>query len=661
MVRFLTFIMAVMALTAAVLSTLFSTAPVYADLRTPTPPGWYDPDGVHTGSDWHYRVPVTLPASSSVNSTATVDVNFATLLTQLSVSGTFDINSIRVVRPNGSLAATQEFTDTRFGNATDTTGNNRGEVRWIVQDGGAQTYYIYFDITQNGAKAANAQPKINGNFEHDANGAATATGWNAPIIIGSIDRAVRSTETPTITSNPTALDGATRATDGSPRTGANSFLFGHRSFASANSDPGFTMTRAITVPATNPGSLTFRWRPEGWDSGNFDFVRIDLTTANTAAAASLIEMVGPTQGNYATRPFSPNPGGSTASNTTAGYRHYNGYDCTRTGTHTLGMTVPCFSQPWWEVTQDLSAYAGQTIFIRFRSYSDAADKTWYHIDDIEWSLVTGTLGTAEGFGVAITQPTAGTDFSSGQTMFITAAVDARPTGAGTPVTANILNPAGTVMASGIVLFNDGTHGDTVAGDAIYSNNGSDAAFPTYTIPNSQPNETGWIIRVFARDASTTTVSGGTNGHVKRDALPNPAIEANYWNIDDSVFDIVAPVITIAKNSSVISDPVNGTNSPKAIPGAIVRYCITFQNSGTFVATNVIGTDNLPSDVLYQAGTLRSGATCSTAATVEDDDNTGTNETDPVGAWINATEIKFSIPTLAASTGQSFTYDVQVLE
>ncbi|MEP6010515.1 MAG: hypothetical protein ABJ237_04370, partial [Parasphingorhabdus sp.] len=138
-----------------------SAMSVLANLRTPSPPGWYDPDGVATGQDWHYRVPVNLPATSSVNSTAKVNVNFTALMTDLGITGSFDINSIRVVRPNGSLATTQEYTDRIFNDATDAVANNRGEIKWIVQDSGAQTYYIYFDITQNGTKSANPQTPIN--------------------------------------------------------------------------------------------------------------------------------------------------------------------------------------------------------------------------------------------------------------------------------------------------------------------------------------------------------------------------------------------------------------------------------------------------------------------------------------------------------------------
>ena len=106
-----------------------------------------------------------------------VDANFAALLTQLGISGTFDANSPRVTRADGTtLVALQEFTDVKLGGATDAAGNARGEIRFIAQDAGAQTYWLYFDITQNGAKAATAlATRINGNFEHSAG--ATATNW----------------------------------------------------------------------------------------------------------------------------------------------------------------------------------------------------------------------------------------------------------------------------------------------------------------------------------------------------------------------------------------------------------------------------------------------------------------------------------------------------
>ncbi len=650
MMRILTFIMAILAVAAA----LLSTHVVRADLRTPAPPGWWDPDGVAVGQDWHYRVPVTLPASSSINSTASVDVNFATLMTQLGINGTFDLNSVRVVRPNGTLAATQEYTDTRFAGATDAAANNRGEVRWLVEDNGAQTYYIYFDITQNGAKPANPQPKINGNFEHSTSGQEDPTGWTGTKTIAAYDAQVRPNETVTVT------DATTVATDGNANTGGFSYLVGSRTNADNDNGQVVTLTRTIAVPATNPGNVTVRWKPQGWDSSNngatqWDFIRIRVVGATTT------EFVGPTAGDFVNRPFAPNRGTAGVSNTSFGYGQYNNWDYRANGTRGAAplMAVTRGASPYWTYSQSLAAYAGQTVTLQFQVTHSASFRTWFLIDDVEWSLVTGTLGTAEAFGVGITQPLNAATLVPGQTIGITAQVDARPTGAGTPVTANVLNTAGTAVASGIVLFNDGTHGDAVAGDALWTNNGSDAAFPTYTIPLAQPSAAGWTIRVFARDASTTTVSGGTNGHVKRNGQPAPAIEANYWNIDDSLFDIIRPTINVTKISFVVSDPVNGTTNPKAIPGAIVRYCITFANPGGMAATNLNGSDNLPANVSYAPATLRSGATCGTATTVEDDNASGGDESDPVGASVSGGTISLSIPTLAAGGTRAFTYDVQI--
>jgi uncharacterized repeat protein (TIGR01451 family) len=57
-------------------------------------------------------------------------------------------------------------------------------------------------------------------------------------------------------------------------------------------------------------------------------------------------------------------------------------------------------------------------------------------------------------------------------------------------------------------------------------------------------------------------------------------------------------LTLTKTSVVVSDPVNGTTNPKAIPGAIIRYTIKVTNTGIApvdVSTIVI-TDPLPTTV-----------------------------------------------------------------
>jgi len=55
-----------------------------------------------------------------------------------------------------------------------------------------------------------------------------------------------------------------------------------------------------------------------------------------------------------------------------------------------------------------------------------------------------------------------------------------------------------------------------------------------------------------------------------------------------------PEMHITKTSIVIDDPVNGSNNPKRIPGATIRYCFTVDNNGTGDATDVAIHDTLDS-------------------------------------------------------------------
>lgn len=78
--------------------------------------------------------------------------------------------------------------------------------------------------------------------------------------------------------------------------------------------------------------------------------------------------------------------------------------------------------------------------------------------------------------------------------------------------------------------------------------------------------------------------------------------ANQGDFSDTGEYVVAgAVVTVAKTSRVVSDPVNGSTNPKAIPGATVEYCITVSNAaGAATATDVNVTDDLPFDVTYDA-------------------------------------------------------------
>ncbi|WP_309750460.1 hypothetical protein [Novosphingobium sp.] len=614
-------------------------------------PGWWDPDGVGSGSDWHYRVPVTLGATSSANATAKVDVDFAALMVQLGISGSFDPNSVRVVRPGGSIVAVQEYNDAIYAGASDST-NTRGEVRWIVEDGGAQTYYVYFDVTQNGSKSANPQTPINGNFEQSASGTQLPAGWaSATRSNSAYDLAVRPSETISVTDGTATLNNPF-TTDGTPQTGSFSYLMGARS----NNEPTTgaaqpntaVLTRTFTVPASNPGNFTINWRVEGWDAESYDNLTVTISGSTTTT------VVGNALASYTTIPNAPNIGGGQARNNSAGFGQYNGFDMSTGGTHQNGMTVAQHGQPWWNRSVSLAAHAGQTVTLTVAANNTQGYRTWFHIDNVEWSVIAGTLGSAEGYGVAVTGP-AGSQ-PPGKVLTVSATVDAKPTAASNPVTADLINGSGTAVASAVRLYNDGTHGDATANDAVWTNNGSDAANPTYTMPLSSGSSSGWILRVYARDASTSTQ--GQAGMVHRNGQGTTLVLANWWSIDEGTFSVDAAAVGVTKAMTIISDGVGASNY-KAVPGAQLRYCVTIGNSGTAPAGTVLAADSLPSDLTYVAGSLVSGSNCASAATAEDDDAAGSDETDPIGASFAGNTITISRASLPTATSFAVLYRVTV--
>ncbi|MFM6853499.1 MAG: hypothetical protein ACKOUM_05400 [Sphingopyxis sp.] len=87
--------------------------------------------------------------------------------------------------------------------------------------------------------------------------------------------------------------------------------------------------------------------------------------------------------------------------------------------------------------------------------------------------------------------------------------------------------------------------------------------------------------------------------------------------DDDDYTVQTAALSLAKRSSIISDPFNGTTNPKLIPGAIVEYCIAVTNAaGGASATSVAVSDILPATITFVTGSIRlngttTGLTCNT--------------------------------------------------
>ena len=164
---------------------------------------------------------------------------------------------------------------------------------------------------------------------------------------------------------------------------------------------------------------------------------------------------------------------------------------------------------------------------------------------------------------------------------------------------------------------------------------------------------GNVTVTFSAPVDTITLEYGNHST----APTNPGGQA----IAISDITLCSPDATLAvtKASTVLDDPTNGTTNPVAIPGANVSYCITIRNNGSAPASNIVASDVIPAGTAFVPGTMRSGAACATATTLEDDNATGTDDTDAIGASASGSTLTIRAPTLAAGSAIALTYTALV--
>jgi len=97
----------------------------------------------------------------------------------------------------------------------------------------------------------------------------------------------------------------------------------------------------------------------------------------------------------------------------------------------------------------------------------------------------------------------------------------------------------------------------------------------------------------ANTSGVDTVLADGNGGTGEDGDNDGAFS------DQGQFEVAGALITVVKSSRIISDPVNNTDNPKAIPGAVIEYCIAVSNAAdAATATAVNVADDLPADVTF---------------------------------------------------------------
>ena len=118
------------------------------------------------------------------------------------------------------------------------------------------------------------------------------------------------------------------------------------------------------------------------------------------------------------------------------------------------------------------------------------------------------------------------------------------------------------------------------------------------------------------------------------------------------------MLTVAKQSRVISDPDNGTTNPKFIPGALVEYCIVVSNAATGAAANTVNIgDQLPTQTTYETayGIFQGGTYTGTPGT-------GTCNLDgTAGGTFSATPptVSGTLGTLAAGATRTLYFQVRI--
>ncbi len=117
-------------------------------------------------------------------------------------------------------------------------------------------------------------------------------------------------------------------------------------------------------------------------------------------------------------------------------------------------------------------------------------------------------------------------------------------------------------------------------------------------------------------------------------------------------------LVISKTSRILDDDVSSANF-KSLPGARVEYCILVNNSGTATATNVVATDPVPADLTYVPGSIKTGTSCAGATAAEDDDASGTDESNPFGASYSGTTVTGVAPSLAAGSSFAFIFEALI--
>ena len=414
---------------------------------------------------------------------------------------------------------------------------------------------------------------------------------------------------------------------------------------------GFNFTSASGFGSYNSG--TGVWTVGSIPPGTTRTLTITGTVAATAGASvTNIAQVS------ASSAFDPD---STPGNGVAGEDDYDSASFTVSGTRVagtpptlvcpVGMTVFDWDSVSWPAgttsgTQSLTAIGAASLNIAISGGAFLSNATYGGQSPTRQNVVTGGLTPAQ---YSIFQLV---DFTS-QSGTVTSTITLPTAVPGAQfhlfdVDYNAAQFADRVMVvgtyNGATVYPVLTNGvsNYVIGNSAYGD-----------VLSADTSADGTVVVTFNTPIDSITIEYGSHSL----APANPGQQG--MAIHDISFCRPTANLLITKTSSVISDPTNGATNPKAIPGATMRYCILVTNNGSGTATGIAVTDPLPASTTFVPGSLRSGTSCANAATVEDDNATGADESDPFGASFAATTVAATTASLTPASAMAITLDVTI--
>ncbi len=164
-----------------------------------------------------------------------------------------------------------------------------------------------------------------------------------------------------------------------------------------------------------------------------------------------------------------------------------------------------------------------------------------------------------------------------------------------------INDTITVNGGASIIVKTLTTPDNISGydNGCFNNNFNGGAFPAtpYVIAQQVSRDGadgGWLRRC---NISNSQIGLTVDEDRAADSERSHTTETAAVFAFENAFEWCPPQLNLAKNSSIIRDPINGTANPKAIPGSLQRYELRLNNEGRIPLDNdkVSISDTIPAN------------------------------------------------------------------